>query len=110
MRRARHTAWTPPSLPDSIVLLGGNTNAVKLTAEIVPGISLSKCKLPIPIPGGATFSLRHSGDLACGIPDGETLILTGGAGHNFVTRWEHEHRNSFSYGHEDADNDNPHIL
>ena len=56
-------------------------------------------------PGGATFSLRHSGESACGIPDGETLILTGGDGHTFVTRWEH--RNSFSYGHEDANNDNP---
>ena len=60
-----------------------------------------------PIPGGATFSLRHSGEEACGIPDGETLILTGGDIHTFVTRWEHEHRNSFSYGHEDANNDNP---
>ena len=33
--------------------------------------------------------------------------MTGGAVHSFVTRWEHEHRNSFSYGHEDANNDNP---
>ena len=64
------------------------------------------------IPGGATFSLRHSGANACGIPDGETLILTGGDGHNFVTRWVHEHedRNSFSYGHEDANYENPHTF
>ena len=60
-----------------------------------------------PIPGGATFSLRHRRIRACGIPDGETLILTGGAVHNFVTRWEDEHRNAFSYGHEDANNGNP---
>ena len=39
-----------------------------------------------PIPGGATFSLSHSGHYACGIPDGETLILTGGNNHSFVTR------------------------
>merc|ERR1712037_618099 len=38
--------------------------------------------------GGATFSLRHSGRLACGIPDGETVILTGGSGHTFVTRYD----------------------
>ena len=34
------TAWTPPSLPDSIVLLGGwnGFDAAFLDAEIVPGI------------------------------------------------------------------------
>jgi len=68
-------AWTPPSLPDTIVLLGGVGDAAKLTAEIVPG--------------GGTFELRHSGDLACGIPDGDTIVMTGGAGHNHnhVTRY-----------------------
>ena len=30
-------AWTPPSLPDSIVLLGGSSSAAELTAETVPG-------------------------------------------------------------------------
>ena len=39
MARKGHTAWTPPSLPDSIVLLGGDTNAARLTAETVPGIA-----------------------------------------------------------------------
>merc|ERR1712037_404942 len=73
MARSWHTAWTTPSLPDSIVLLGGFNTAAQLTAEIVPG--------------GATFSLRHSGRQACGIPDGETLILTGGYIHSFVTRY-----------------------
>ena len=38
MARTHHTAWTPPSLPDSIVLLGGFYSAAPLTAEIVPGI------------------------------------------------------------------------
>ena len=36
--RSGHTAWTPPSLPDSIVLLGGLSSAARLTAETVPGI------------------------------------------------------------------------
>jgi len=74
MWRGYHTAWTPPSLPDSIVLLGGDGSAAKLTAEILPG--------------GATFALSHGGGQACGIPDGETLILTGGRTHSFVTRYD----------------------
>ena len=38
MARTRHTAWTPQSRPDSIMLLGGwYGDAAKLTAEIVPG-------------------------------------------------------------------------
>ena len=35
--RTEHTAWTPPSLPNSIMLLGRYDNAAALTAEIVPG-------------------------------------------------------------------------
>ena len=34
--RKGHVAWVPPSLPNSIVLLGG-VGAAKFTAEIVPG-------------------------------------------------------------------------
>ena len=30
--------------------------------------------------------MRHSGDRACGIPDGESIVMTGGWGHSFVTR------------------------
>ena len=37
--RSYHTAWTPPSLPDSIVLLGSKSSAARLTAEMVPGIA-----------------------------------------------------------------------
>ena len=41
MARVYHTAWTPTSLPGSIVLLGGGT-----TAEVVPGsFQSSKVKL-----------------------------------------------------------------
>merc|ERR1711971_1495553 len=73
--RNAHTAWTPPSLPDSIVLLGGYGNAAELTAETVPG--------------GGGFDLSHSGARSCGIPDaGDTIVLTGGIGHNYVTRYD----------------------
>lgn len=65
-------AWTPPSLPDSIVLLADYIRY--LSAEIVPG--------------GATFTLRHSGYSSCGISDGETFIVTGGYPyHDYVTRY-----------------------
>ena len=45
VKRYSHTAWTPPSLPDSIVLLGGYAPfrpTTALTAEIVPGVSIEK--------------------------------------------------------------------
>jgi len=73
-KRYLHVAWTPPSHPNSIVLLGGGistNNETTLTAEIVPG--------------GGSFSLLHSGYEACGIPDGETIVMTGRLGHNHVT-------------------------
>merc|ERR1719204_779737 len=38
--RRYHVAWVPTSLPNSIVLLGGEYDATKLTAEIVPATSL----------------------------------------------------------------------
>jgi len=70
--RDSHVAWVPPSLPNSIVLLGG-WGASHLTAEIVPG--------------GGTFALRHSGLHACGIPDEDTIVMTGGGNHYYVTRY-----------------------
>ena len=78
-QRASHTAWTPPST-DSIVLLGGSSDATRLTAiEIPPGFST----------GGRNFALNHSAWGACGIPDGETIVMIGGFNptHNYVTRW-----------------------
>ena len=44
-------------------------------------------------PGRGSFALSHSGYAACGIPDGETIVMTGGSysvAHSFVTRcsWE----------------------
>jgi len=68
-----HVAWSPPSHPNSIVLLGGTSVAAKLTAEIVPG--------------GGTFALRHSGAYACGIPDEDTIVTIGGQLHDYVTRY-----------------------
>ena len=37
---------------------------------------------------GRTFTLAHSGDRACGIPDGDTFVMVGGGEqiHNFATR------------------------
>ena len=35
--RYYHTAWTPPSLPDSVVLLGHSSGTAETNAEIVPG-------------------------------------------------------------------------
>ena len=92
MARQTHTAWTPPSLPDSIVLLGGyDGSAAELTAETVPGnpsFRFSEIKQNDFFTGSGGFDLSHSGELACGIPDaGDTIVLTGGVGHNFVTRW-----------------------
>ena len=71
-------AWTPPST-DSIVLLGGSSDATRLNAiEIPPGFST----------GGRNFALNHSAWGACGIPDGETIVMIGGFNptHNYVTR------------------------
>ena len=35
---------------------------------------------------GEFFDLAHNGFLTCGIPDGDSFVLTGGLLHNFVTR------------------------
>ena len=92
MVRVYHTAWTPPSLPDSILLLGGYSSAGSLTAESVPGIKLEKGNILILLhinTGGGSFELKHSGWHACGIPEaGDTMVLTGGyPAHKYVTRW-----------------------
>ena len=105
MARSDHTAWTPTSVPDSIVLLSGHNSATRLTAETVPGIKLEKCNILLRLhinTGGGSFELEHPGDGACGIPEaGDTMVLTGGAyhayhimdltggypTHNYVTRW-----------------------
>ena len=40
------------------------------------------------VPGGETFPQKHREDAACGIPDKETIVMTGGRVHNYVTRLE----------------------
>ena len=86
MARYTHTAWTPQSLPNSIILLGGRSGGNELLdAETVPGVK-AKASLSS-FQGGAFFNLRHRGEWACGIPDGETLVSTGGILHNYVTRY-----------------------
>ena len=98
MARTDHTAWTPTSLPDSIVLLGGTSTSgesseASLTAETVSGVKLEDKNIlllqhiytgGIKVAGGS-FDLKHSGQGACGIPEaGDTMVLTGGY---YVTRW-----------------------
>ena len=78
--------WVPASLPNSIVLLGGEDNAAQLTAEIVPGFEKWSSFHRNFVAGGGTFDLRHSGLAACGIPDEDTIVMTGGYLHNYVTR------------------------
>ena len=39
------------------------------------------------LPSDDTFALEHGGNGACGIPDGDTIIMTGGFGQNYVTRF-----------------------
>ena len=104
MERGFHTAWTPPSLPDSIVLLGGdstaisanssaNSSATRLTAETVPGVKIrGNILLHLHIyTGGGSFDLKRSTFAACGIPDGgdNSIVLIGGyrPAHTYVTRW-----------------------
>ena len=96
MVRAYHTAWTPTSLPDSIVLLGGRSSgsATSLTAETVPGVKSKKGNILLHIhihAGGGSFELKRSGKYACGIPDegDNSIVLIGGwqPAHNYVTRW-----------------------
>ena len=77
--------WTPPSFPDSIVMLGGRDDAAQLTAEIVPGFEEGSSFVFL-VAGGGTFALRLSGWHACGIPDGDTIVMIGGYRHNHVTR------------------------
>ena len=94
--RRNHVQWTPPSFPDSIVMLGGRDDAAQLTAEIVPGFE-EWSSFVFLVAGGGTFELRHSGYDACGIPDGDTIVMTGGKIHNHVERWQPTSSPSLSY-------------
>ena len=103
MARGHHTAWTPPSLNDTLVLLGGFTsweelsgqepsthkNPAHLSAETIPGGKDKKKHFLLNNLGGAKFALEHNGAYACGIVDADTIIMTGGFVHNYVTRWGH---------------------
>ena len=53
-------------------------------------VGLSFLSLSFFIPSdGEFFDLAHNGFLTCGIPDGDSFVLTGGLLHNFVTRFVH---------------------
>ena len=73
------------------MLLGGSS-AAKLTAEIVPGFEKWSSFHLFFVAGGGTFELHHSGWMACGIPEKDTIVMTGGTGNNHVTRWRPPHR------------------
>ena len=77
------------------MLLGGETNSTRISAEILPGtvfILLKIINIKHSVTGGKTFKLRHSARDACGIPDGETIVISGGyPEHNHVTRWNNEY-------------------
>ena len=83
--------WNPTSLPNSIVLLGGEDDAgvgaAELNAEIVPGFEKWSSFHLLFVTVGRTFELRHSGHYACGIPDDDTIVMIGGGSHNHVTRY-----------------------
>ena len=98
-KRSDHTAWSPPHSNSIILLGGGKINATDpsgeivpdLTAEIVPGFGIfqdrqRRKRSPLPCLGNTTFALHHSGWDACGIPDGETIVMAGGRYHSYVTR------------------------
>ena len=76
------------------MLLGDENNLTRFSAEIVPGTVLFlltyQNELIDFVAGGKSFTLPHSARDACGIPDGETIIMSGGyhnkTDHNYVTR------------------------
>ena len=57
----------------------------------MPGVKLEKGNILILLhinTGGGSFELEHPGENACGIPEaGDTMVLTGGYNHKYVTRW-----------------------
>ena len=56
------------------------------TAETVPGIEAKTSFLISLFSGGARFTLAHSGPGECGIPDNNTIVMTAGGNHSYVTR------------------------
>ena len=67
MARTEHTAWTPPSLPNTIVLLGGFGSAAAFTAETVP----DPVDRVAGVPGVRTMPLPPSGTWGGGTPGPE---------------------------------------
>ena len=104
--RYHHTAWTTSKgSKDAIVLFGGTDDHLvgpkcnqtekalceksepsEFTAEIVPGQNIIVLSFSFLTSDGGFFDLAHNGYLTCGIPDGDSFVLTGGLLHNFVTR------------------------
>jgi len=74
--RKQHLAWSPPSRPNTILLLGGNYN---------PDYNTSPTGEEVP--GGANFTLPHEVIDSCGVEDNGTFVVIGGSNSNFVTRF-----------------------
>jgi len=80
MRDARtgHLAWTPPTRPGTLLLMGGSSGLDTNSGGRLTGEEL---------PGGANFTLEGWGVyFSCGIEDGPTFIVTGGVFSDHVTR------------------------
>jgi len=76
--RSEHLAWSPPSRPDTILLLGGRDNRNPEHNSRTTGEE---------VPGGATFTLPHEVINSCGVEDNGTFVVIGGVNFNFVTRF-----------------------
>merc|ERR1711953_866398 len=66
------------------MLLGGASRASRLTADIFTKYLKQRRRGRR---GAFAFALEHDVVAACGIPDKDTIVMTGGFGHNFVTRY-----------------------
>ena len=85
--RAYHTAWTPASQPDKLLLLGGITADTEYSAEVLPGVQVHSPDLRALSAGGGSFSVRHSVDRSCGVEDGSSVVMVGGSpSHRHVDR------------------------
>ena len=82
-------------------MLGGcdcHGDDIPYSVEILPGTFVKELfffrpadhsyqfVLVVFLPDGRRFVMSHNGWGACGIPDKDTIVMTGGFGHQHVTR------------------------
>jgi len=73
------TYFSSTSRPDTILLLGGRDGRIPGHNSRTTGEE---------VPGGANFSLPHEVINSCGVEDNDTLVVIGGEGSVFVTRFD----------------------